>query len=174
MSHKSHQIQSFLIFVNIFFFLDFQYLRTGMFTQRMFSTRSTGPTKRFTLPRPTVKCKLFIPGVFKLLLGERKLPTPNLWLNLFLNGVLLHFRSYPVFAMGGSYTPGSGPYYAPGNTTAVTYTQVTSTGQNIIAGNTYLIQPGVDAEAAPQAIIPARNAPDTVSAVSFLKIKMLV
>lgn len=68
--------------------------------------------------------------------------------------------------MSGNYTPGSGPYYSPGSTTAVTYAQVTPAGQSIIGGNTYLIQPTVDAEAPPQAIIPPRNTPDTVSAVS--------
>lgn len=40
--------------------------------------------------------------------------------------ILLAYR-YPVYTVGESgamYTPSSGQYYSPGNTTPVTYTQV--------------------------------------------------
>lgn len=73
----------------------------------------------------------------------------------------------PVFAVGENYTPGSGQYYTSGNT-AVTYTQVAQTGQSIIAGNTYLIQPSVDHENAHTIITGSRTSPDTVNAVQWL------
>lgn len=69
-----------------------------------------------------------------------------------------------MFAVGENYTPGSGQYYTSGNT-AVTYTQVAQSGQSIIAGNTYLIQPSVDHENAHTIITGSRTSPDTVNAV---------
>ncbi|XP_075236299.1 regulatory transcription factor Rfx [Lycorma delicatula] len=88
--------------------------------------------------------------------------------------------AYPVYTVGESgtmYTPASGQYYTPGNTTPVTYSQVANTltgqsqsAQNQILGNTFLIQQGVDGS--DHAIItPNRSSPQTVSAdVTYLNV----
>ena len=92
------------------------------------------------------------------------------WEYFFFKKILINFsrRTYPVFAVGENYTPGSGQYYTSGNT-AVTYTQVAQTGQSLITGSTYLIQPTVDHESAHTIITGSRTSPDTVNAVRNLK-----
>lgn len=80
-------------------------------------------------------------------------------------------QMYPVYTVGESgamYTPSSGQYYSPGNTTPVTYTQVANslsggtTGQ-LIGNTAYLIQQGVETES-----MIARASPQAVSAVQWL------
>ncbi|GFG33837.1 hypothetical protein Cfor_11041, partial [Coptotermes formosanus] len=84
--------------------------------------------------------------------------------------------SYPVYTVGETgtmYTPASGQYYS-GNTTAVTYSQVASNltqgataGQLLAQGNgAYLIQQGVDPDAAHTLIAAQRASPQTVTAPS--------
>uniref|UniRef100_T1HDC5 RFX1-4/6/8-like BCD domain-containing protein n=1 Tax=Rhodnius prolixus TaxID=13249 RepID=T1HDC5_RHOPR len=84
-------------------------------------------------------------------------------------------QMYPVYTVGESgtmYTPTSGQYYSPGNTTPVTYTQVAAAaaaaGQTQLLGNAaYLIQQGVEAEHG--IITGTRASPQTVAAdVAYL------
>ncbi|KAK9501134.1 hypothetical protein O3M35_002232 [Rhynocoris fuscipes] len=83
-------------------------------------------------------------------------------------------QMYPVYTVGESgtmYTPTSGQYYSPGNTTPVTYTQVAAAaaaaGQTQLLGNAaYLIQQGVEAEHG--IITGTRASPQTVAAVQWL------
>lgn len=81
-------------------------------------------------------------------------------------------RAYPVYTVGGEsgtmYTPASGQYYTPSNSTPVTYTQVNQGGQNQLLGNTtYLIQQSVDSEHG--LIAASRTSPPTVAAVSHTR-----
>ncbi|XP_014261271.1 DNA-binding protein RFX2 isoform X2 [Cimex lectularius] len=81
-------------------------------------------------------------------------------------------QMYPVYTVGDSgtmYTPTTGQYYSPGNTTPVTYTQVanTSASTQLIGNAAYLIQQGVETEHG--IIAGARASPQTVSAdVTYL------
>ncbi|XP_039296144.1 DNA-binding protein RFX2 isoform X2 [Nilaparvata lugens] len=82
--------------------------------------------------------------------------------------------AYPVYTVGESgtmYTPASGQYYTPGNTTPVTYSQVAGGALNgpnqggtaaQLLGSTYLIQQTVDGT--DTIITSNRSSPQTVSA----------
>ncbi|RZF36599.1 hypothetical protein LSTR_LSTR007302, partial [Laodelphax striatellus] len=86
--------------------------------------------------------------------------------------------AYPVYTVGESgtmYTPASGQYYTPGNTTPVTYSQVTAGSLNgqtqggaaaQLLSSTYLIQQTVDGT--DTIIASNRSSPQTVSAVQWL------
>ncbi|XP_054275463.1 DNA-binding protein RFX2-like isoform X2 [Macrosteles quadrilineatus] len=84
--------------------------------------------------------------------------------------------AYPVYTVGGEsgtmYTPASGQYYTPGNSTPVTYTQVANSlnqgaGNQLLGNTTYLIQQSVDNEHT--LIAASRNSPQTVTAdVAYL------
>ncbi|XP_054275466.1 DNA-binding protein RFX2-like isoform X5 [Macrosteles quadrilineatus] len=83
--------------------------------------------------------------------------------------------AYPVYTVGGEsgtmYTPASGQYYTPGNSTPVTYTQVANSlnqgaGNQLLGNTTYLIQQSVDNEHT--LIAASRNSPQTVTAVQWL------